>query len=217
MIFIDFDDVIFNTGEFKRDFKNMFIENGISAEIFDKYYNDPNDNRAIKTFDPWKQIERMHRDLDIDTKHITSLVNVYISDISSYVFDDVENFVNKFKQEKICIVSFGEKEFQTKKIENSQISKIIKNVAITENSKSETIAQILKLKSNLNNEKNFFIDDRVEQIGDVKSRFPDMITIFMKRPEGRYQEMQKENCCNYQVCNLTEAAEIIEKYEEQQN
>lgn len=214
MIFIDFDDVIFNTGAFKHDFKNMFIGHGISAEIFDKFYNDPNDNRAIKTFDPWKQIERMHAELDLDIEYITNFVNDYISDMSAYVFDDVENFVKAVGRDNVCIVSFGEKKFQTTKIENSQISKIIKNIIVTDDSKAEAIAEILKAKPLLNKQKLFFIDDRTEQISEVKNKFPNIVTIFIKRPEGRYQEMQMEKCCDFQACSLREAEQIIEKYEE---
>ena len=212
-VFIDFDDVIFNTKEFKHDFKRMFIENGISGEIFDKYYNDPNDTRAVKTFDPWKQIERIHGELNIDTEEITRHVNDFIADMSVYVFDDVKDFVREIGAENICIVSFGEKELQTRKIVNSKIGDFICNIVITDNSKSESIMKILNENKLDKNEKIFFLDDRTEQINDIKKTISHVTTIFVKRPEGRYQEMVKDECCDHEAHNLKEALEIIVKTE----
>lgn len=209
-IFIDFDDVIFNTGQFKHNFKEMFVEHGISGEIFDKYYNDPNDSRVIKTFDPWKQIERINGELGVDTQELTRLVNEYIADMSAYVFDDVRDFVRRIGIENICVLSFGEKEFQTKKITNSKIGDFMQDIIVTEQSKSFEIEKFLNHNAIETDEKIFFLDDRAEQIRDVKEKFPQIVTMLIKRPEGRYQEMQKENCCDYEAHNLDEAGKIIE-------
>lgn len=208
-VFIDFDDVIFNTKQFKHDFKSMFIESGISSEIFDKYYNDPNDARTVKTFDPWKQIERIHAELDIDTEKIANLVNSYISDISAYVFDDVDDFVRKIGAENICVLSFGEKEFQTKKIMNSKIGNLICNLVVTEELKSDSIMRILSRDDAGESEEIFFLDDRIEQIDDIKKKIPRIKTILIKRPEGRYQEMKKDECCDYEAHSLKEAKDLI--------
>lgn len=189
----------------------MFLENGVPTDIFDKYYNDPNDTRAIKTFDPWKQIKRINGEMGIDAEKLTRLVNEYIADMSAYVFADVPGFVHEIGDGNICIVSFGEKEFQTKKIMNSKISEYIKDIVITESSKAEEIENILEKECASKNEKIFFLDDRIEQIHDVKEKFPDIITIFVKRPEGRYQEMAREECCNFEVHSLKEAENIIKR------
>lgn len=209
-IFIDFDDVIFNTKKFKHDFKEMFLTHGISSEIFDKYYNDPNDIRAIKTFDPWKQIERINEELGIDTDKLTQFVDGFIADISEYVFEDVEEFAGSVGAGNICVVSFGEREFQTKKIENSKINNFIKDIVVTEESKADAINEIIEKENVKMPDRIFFLDDRIEQIREVKERFPRIISILVKRPEGRYQEMQKEGCCDHEVHNLKEAREIIE-------
>lgn len=208
-VFIDFDDVIFNTKKFKENFRSMFIANGVCGDIFDKYYNDPLDKRAVKTFDPWKQIDNINKNIGVDVEHLTDLVNAYIADMSEYIFSDVNNFVEFVKKGNIYIVSFGEIEFQTKKILNSGIKKNIPNIFIVDSSKAKVIGEILEKEKIDFSENIFFLDDRIEQIRDVKENFPEIISILVKRPEGRYQEMQKENCCDYEVHNLKEAEKII--------
>lgn len=215
MIFIDFDDVIFNTQQFKHDFKDMFVEYGVPEEIFDKYYNDPNDQSATKTFDPWRQISNIGEELKIDTEKLVFLMEEFLADISRYVFEDVPEFAEKFGKQNIYIVSFGEMSYQTTKIENSKIVEIIGNIVVTQDTKSNAIADILNKVKPEEKEKIYFLDDRIEQIKDVKGNFPQIVTILLKRPEGRYQEMQMENCCDYQACNLREAEQIIEKHEKE--
>jgi hypothetical protein len=208
-IFIDFDDVIFNTKRFKYDFKNMFFEHGVSNEIFDKYYNDPNDKKAIKTFDPWAHIARINKEISIDVEKLKSMVNEYVVDMSRYVFDDVVGFINNVGAENLILISFGEKEFQTKKIVNSGIADLIKNFVITNDSKAAEVKRIINGDSFDKSEKFFFLDDRIEQVDEIKKKFPDIITVFVKRPEGRYQDMQKDECCDHEVHNLKEAEKII--------
>lgn len=209
-VFIDFDDVIFNTKKFKHDFKDMIVEHGVSGEIFDKYYNDPLDSRAIKTFDPWLQIERIHdNEIKIDKKKMNNLVDEFIADMSCYLFADVFDFVRTVDVGNISIVSFGEREFQTRKVLNSGIGKFIKNIVITQDSKAVAISDILEKEKIDSSENIFFLDDRIEQIREVKEKLPEIISILLKRPEGRYQEMQKEKCCDYEAHNLKEAQEII--------
>ena len=61
-IFIDFDDVIFNTGKFKEDFLNkVFIKNGATQNDFTKtYYHFFKKNGQVdKYYDPKKQIEAL--------------------------------------------------------------------------------------------------------------------------------------------------------------
>lgn len=210
-IFLDFDDVVFNTKKFKNDFRKMFILNGVPGKIFDNYYVDPLDTRAIKTFNPWLQIERINSEIEIDKEKLKKLVNEFISDMSPYVFNDFFDFVKSIKAKNICILSFGEREFQTKKILNSGVEKKIKEIIITENSKADEIALFVSKINYFFDEKIFFLDDRIAQISSVRKRFPKIITILVKRPEGRYQENFEEKFCDFEASNLKEAQEIIRK------
>lgn len=213
MIFIDFDDVIFNTKKFKEDFRNIFIAEGIPGEIFDDCYVDPHDTRAIKTFNPWHQLDMIclkPNYINIDKIKINSAVKKFIKDISVYIFDDVIEFVEKYGKENVCIVSFGEKEFQSEKIKNSGITKHVPNVFVTQSLKSSVISEIISRMKNDQQEKSFFIDDRSDQIEDVKKSLPGVHTFLMCRKEGRYCDSKNE-FCDYSVSNLYEVQRIISK------
>lgn len=209
LVFIDFDDVIFNSRDFKEDLKNVFLELGVSENLyFDSYY-DPQDGRRVKVYDPRAQAQRIGDGHNIETEKMLRSVDVFMQDCSKYVFDDVENFIGKIGKENICLLSYGDIYFQQEKINKSGIGSKIENIFVTDKLKSEKIEEILNARNANPDQKIFFIDDRIEQIKDVKEKFSSIVTVFLKRPEGRYQEMQKEKCCDYQASNLAEALSII--------
>jgi hypothetical protein len=74
--------------------------------------------------------------------------------------------------------------------------------------KAKALEKVLKKDKPAKKEKIYFIDDRVEQIGDVKKKFPQAITIFVKRNEGRYND-KRNKYCDFQIKNLNEALKII--------
>lgn len=209
-IFIDFDDVIFNTKKFREDLTVIFALYGISEEEYYNSYFDPNDKRPVKSHDIEDQIERLKKIHSFDEKALRESVDNFMQDTSKYIFADVMIFADLHKNNRLSILSFGNKIFQEKKIRSSKIQKYIPNIIITDKTKSEALADVLKKQDILQKEKAFFLDDRVEQICDMKKKFPDLITILVKRPEGRYQEMQKCRGCDYETHNLQEAQKIIE-------
>ncbi|EKE20055.1 MAG: hypothetical protein ACD_8C00057G0006 [uncultured bacterium] len=212
-IFIDFDDVIFNTKKFKDDFEKLFVAHGISEDIFREHYYDPADNGKIKIFDADLHAKRIQDATGIDTSNIVNDLDEFLRDISKYVFPDVLKFFNDVGKDNVFVVSFGGIDFLKRKIEGSGISNHVKNIKVIDYEKSKAIAELMEDSNVVANEKLFFLDDRIEQIRDVKEKFPDIISILIKRPEGRYQEMCKEACCNLEAHNLKEAQKIIEKHD----
>lgn len=61
IVFIDFDDVVFNSGKLSEELKGLFFKRGIEESLFEKYYYDEN-----KTYNPQRQIDRIQEDSDKD-------------------------------------------------------------------------------------------------------------------------------------------------------
>jgi FMN phosphatase YigB (HAD superfamily) len=189
----------------------VFFNQGIQRDLYEKSYYDPNDNRSVKTYDPRAQIMRIKNEIDINEHELADSINEFMQDTSRYVFDDFLSFVKAYDQKNIYIVSYGNIEFQEEKIKNSGIKKYVENIFITDNLKAAEIYRIIEADKNMQKEKIFFIDDRTEQICNVKEQFPKIITILLKRPEGRYQDMRQDEHCDFEAHNLEEAQKIINK------
>jgi len=212
MIFVDFDDVLFNTRKFKRDYLKVFLRHNVSREIFEKtYYADfaKEKSSALRCYDPWRQIERIAKETDIDKEKLKKDLFNFLHSASDYIFPDVKNFLEKLSKKNLILVSYGIGKFQKEKIKNSGIVDYFQKIYVTKKMKGEVIKNYLqKTKTKNKTEKIYFLDDRAEQIENVKKIVPKVETIFICRLEGRFKNCSSE-CCDYAAKNLKEVEKII--------
>jgi hypothetical protein len=76
--------------------------------------------------------------------------------------------------------------------------------------KSYPIRDILCSDNIKKDEQIFFLDDRIEQIDDVKKYHKRIKTVFINRKDGRYQNVADE-MCDFECKNLKQARKIILK------
>jgi len=211
-IFIDFDDVIFYSKKFIQDEKNIFQKNGISEEIFKKYYYQYTKNKKgeiVRRYNLKKQLQGIKKELGINTDKIESELEDFLSDTEKYIFEDVISFLKQFKKEELFLVSYSKTEFQKLKIKNSGIAKYFKKIIITNGNKSDEILRIIK-KQKTKKEDLFFIDDRADYISEVKKKIARIKTFLVRRKEGRYKNDANEYC-DFIIRNLKKAVKIIKK------
>ncbi|MFA5777186.1 MAG: HAD hydrolase-like protein [Parcubacteria group bacterium] len=211
IIFIDFDDVLFNTKQFVADIRSIFEKNGVSEETFKKYYRYfevKKGEKIVRKYNPYKQIERIKAQ-GFETGKIEKEFAKLISDTSEYIFSDGIEFLDEVKNEDLYVVSFGDRKFQKEKINNSGIAKYFKKISVVDFSKAVEIKKILKNKKVKKGEGLIFIDDREKFLKDIKKSYPGMVTFLLKIPEGRYDD-EITNYCDFEVRSFNEILEIIE-------
>lgn len=201
-IFIDFDDVLFNTKKFIFEYLKIFKKHGISEEVFKKYYyKEKQINNGSKKYNFNKHLKRISRNLNIDIKNLKSDINKFLFSTEKFIFRDVKKTLGNFKKDDLYILSYGDKKFQNKKIKNSGIADYFKKIIISHKDKQS----FLKEKKPF-----YFLDDRVAHLENIKKIYPFAITILIKRKNGRYSD-EKNNFCDYEIKNLLEIKKVIEK------
>lgn len=212
IIFIDFDDVLFNTKSFKDELALVFDKNQVTKENFDGYYLDyprRKPDGTLEKYDIGKHIEILDKKFRVDTRELRVDVEKLMDRSSEYLFPDSVEFLKQFSVEQIYIVSFGDTPFQEMKIGNCNIGGFCEKIIITDSLKSHEIGNAL-LKTDSGREKIFFIEDRIDQIDMVKKTIPEVTTVHVRRPEGRYQD-ECLGTCDFDVTNLKEAGKIINR------
>lgn len=209
-IFIDFDDVIFNTKKFIVDYKAIFKRHGISEKIYERYYYDysVNKDKKFKKYDSRMHIKEIGKKLSIDIKKIENDISNFTRNTSKYVFKDAYKFIKWFRKKDLNIVTFPKIKFQGTKIENSGIKKYFNQSILSNSSKAKAIIGIIKKEKINKKEVIYFIDDRLEHVEDVKKKIPRVIAILLTRWGGRYKYSPKGNF-NYKAINLDEVLKII--------
>jgi phosphoglycolate phosphatase-like HAD superfamily hydrolase len=173
-IFIDFDDVLFDTAKFKVELFDIFRKIGIPEDIIQKKYDEAGYPKAC--FKPLKMVnliaEVTWNNPEMATKEAEKLnseiANLQI-DSYKYVMEGAKEFLESFDRQKyeLIILTYGDKDFQNTKVEFSRLGPpLVDRVVPTEGSKVNEISSDI-----LEGEQFIFIDDKEGQRSSVKNHF----------------------------------------------
>ncbi|MBI4812696.1 hypothetical protein HY798_04685 [Candidatus Falkowbacteria bacterium] len=207
-IVLDFDDVIFNTKTFVRNYKKIFLAYGISEDIFKECYYGSGEDAQQKKYDPARHIKAIEEKLGKSLDGLGGAASRFIhGGCEQYVFSDALSFLQRNHERGLHLVSFGDSEWQSSKIRRSGIVSFFKKVIVLSGPKSAGIKTILEGDEN-KNKKIIFLDDRAEIIREVKEKYPQVVTILIRRVGGRYSDKKNEQC-DFEAVDLNEAEAII--------
>ncbi|MFZ2188255.1 MAG: hypothetical protein WAV73_01680 [Candidatus Moraniibacteriota bacterium] len=212
-IFIDFDDVIFNTGKFKEDFLNeVFIKNGATqADFAETYYYFFKKNKQVnKYYDPKKQIKALGKKEYINGNKLEKDFYTFMKDLEKYVFEDVTSFLKKIGKRNLFLISYGDPLFQKMKIEGTHTAEMFGGVILGKFRKMDLISKEMGVCGLLQYEKIIVIDDLPKHLGKIKALKERLVTFHIRRPEGRYRDLACKYV-DYEVKNLKEVIGIIKK------
>jgi len=150
-IYIDFDSTIFDTNAFYSDFLKLCSKYNVD----EKSVNEIRNKIFLKDSDFNLDIlgKNIYSKYILPEDFLNSLESLYSS---RYLYKDAINYLEKqYLKHNIILLTYGNKEYQNKKIINSNIAKYFKDIIITEDSKSN-------LKINFLN--SIFIDNNPKEI-----------------------------------------------------
>lgn len=207
-IFFDFDDVLFNTRLFSRDFKKIFYDCGVSENCYEKTYAQARKTTRIPNYNFDKHLEILSSEHGIDIAALQNSMNTFLCDTSQYVFSDVAQTLDMYAKSdhKLFLVSYGvPQSWQEMKILPSGITGFFDQLVIGEIDKGH---ETKKIRDHYPVKENFFIDDREAYLESVKKTNPDITTILMKRKEGRHTDDQSIYC-DFVAYDMKEVEEMI--------
>lgn len=176
-IYLDFDRTLFDTDAFIKDM-NKVLEKDIDLLLFEEYKR----RDEKKGFNPYRIIKMMN----IDNKdEIYQNLDNLMNNVSKYLYPDTIPFLEKMQKEyDLYIFTYGDKDFQKRKVINTHIDKYI-----------NSFIDILDKKSNsleINYQESIFIDDNPFVIDDILLKKPYM-AIRMRRNKAKYSLINMKN------------------------
>lgn len=205
-IFIDFDDVLFNTGEFNSQFERAFGSCGVTRALFLSTYKKARERKGIYNYSFDRHLALLECDHGFDSRKIITAVTDLSRSAEKFVFSDAEDLLVALqgKGHELYLVSFGAPSIQEGKVRGSGLAKYFTQLVVGEISKGKKIKEILRAGDGA---KSIFIDDRCAHIDNVKKNCPLIITILVERPEGRYHDKRTDSC-DYVISGLSEIPKI---------
>lgn len=194
--YIDFDNTLFDTQLFNKDLLSLLskydIDENKIKDCHAKYF----DNGL---FNPLKVISKILED-DFNKEIVINEVNLFLQDLSKYVYSDSFEFLKYLKENKFdySMLTYGDPEFQREKIKNSHINEYFETIIFCVNKKGEL---------NLDYKNAIFIDDDVNQLKSILKQNAQVIRI--RRLGNKHSVEDLENIIEFD--NLLKCIEWLEK------
>ncbi len=207
-IIFDFDHTLFSVKKLYNALENNFQKIGINKKLFKETFEKA---AKEKPYNPEKQFQLIiEHNPEVSLKLLRENFKNVLHRANTFLYPDVENFFKKAEKNiDLFLVSYGDKKFQRAKIENAGIVQFFEKIIITSDiNKVSVLKKLLK-----KNEKAIFVDDNPETLSAVKKEFPQIITIRMKRREGKYQKEKDNPNIDFSINNLKELEKILFQYE----
>lgn len=203
-VFLDFDDVLFNTQSFLEHMQELFQKFGIPPSLFRTTYEALRAKGGGGSF-PYHfdtHIKKIQESIGVNIESLRPAVKKFMGSTSQFVFPDAKDFLLFLRERghEVYILSFGDVIFQQSKIENAGLKDLVTAMYITSTKKGD----ILQEQGITSLEEAVFFDDRVHFLEEVKGRFPNIKTVLVARPEGRFRD-ERSSLCDEMITNFEEA------------
>ena len=176
-IYIDFDGTMFDTSRFYKDFLKICNNYDISDE---DVYNIRNQSTSLFSLD--NLANSIDQKYNLGEKFLNQVNDLYKS---KYLYDDVIDFLEKnYQKYDLYILTYGEKNYQQKKIDCCNIRHYFKDIIITSD----------KGKENIDYQNSWFIDNNPKEL-EILSKAGASKIIRIKRKGDTYFSIP----CNIEI------------------
>lgn len=179
-IILDFDDVLFdNAAGLKQALAKIFKKHKADFwEIYSKIRTARGGYSLKKHFVLLKKKNRA-----IDIEGIKEDTGKLLLNTRQFLFPDVLDFLKTFKKHNLILLSWGDKNFQKRKIYGlgKSFISLFDKIITGPTEKTKVFKKLLKL---YKSRPVVFIDDKVKELQSIENNFKDVILIRINRSKG---------------------------------
>lgn len=208
-VFVDLDDTIFNTRQFKADIFKILSVFGVKEDDFNLSYKTAAEAPMFGYYDYTfeKQLEALRQmGYVLDDKIIITLNSLFNN---NYAVSDAEDFLQflQCKAKEIILLTAGNHFFQDKKIRNTYLLKYFDRMKIIDGGKDLILERI-----NLDKNKVLFVNDNLEENKIITQKFPQVLVLSQVNTTYWTVDDYKNAGLNY-FENLKSMKEFLNKYQ----
>lgn len=207
-LFIDFDSTIFDSGKFKDILFGALKTTGADSLSIEETYELV--CRDYK-YSPDKHVALLKQRLNIDDGEANYLAEEAYKKTPDFIYSDAIEFLKKIDRSvyEVNILSFGDDDFQRKKIANSRIENYFDHIFVTEEQKWICLTKMVA-----RDEHFIMIDDRGDTINNIGRQFPQSLAIEINRIGSAGDPMEPiVEYGNIVITNFSQLMNIIRKHE----
>ena len=175
-IYIDFDCILFDTDKFYFEFLKICNKYGISKEeiqiLIDKLFS------KNSLFNLEKIVKELTKQYNLNKTFFDECMSLFDND---FVYNDViPNLEKLYKKYELILLTYGDFDYQSKKIKSSNLKKYFNKIIITSSIKSEI--------ENICYDEGVFIDNNPKEIERFINKSAKKV-IRVRRPSDKYSKI----------------------------
>ncbi|MFA5742915.1 MAG: hypothetical protein WCX77_00450 [Candidatus Paceibacterota bacterium] len=207
-IVLDFDHTLYSTKSLYEAIKAAFVCLGVDGELFQQTFQ--LSKGTGRDYKPAKQMKLIAKQVNIKESKLQRELNKFLKISPKFLYPDTIGFLKAHaKKDEFFMLSYGEEKFQKQKVDSARISKYFKKIKITRDiGKSKPFKMFLNKREPV-----LFLEDNPQALSEVKKVYPQVITVRIRRGEGKYAEAPDNKYIDFKIKNLQELEAIIEKLE----
>lgn len=206
-VIFDFDHTLFSAKKLVEFLKKDFEKIGVPENIFLETYPKAKDSLGYRPKVHFKLLKEKIPKLKLS--ELEKIYREHIKKAEDCLYPDVLPFLKKIHRDsKLYLVTTGRISIQKPKIGVCGISNFFDKIIITKS--TNKVSGLKKIIGK--NSVAVFVEDNPEALRLAKEGFPKLVTVRIKRGEGKYSNLE-DSSTNYSVSSLDEVEKIILKLE----
>lgn len=203
-IVLDFDHTLYSTKSLYEAIKAAFRNLGVDEEMFQQTFQ--MSKGKGRDYKPARQMKLIEKQTGIKALKLQKELNKVLNISPKFLYPDTVGFLKEYsKKDSLFMLSYGEEKFQKQKVDSAKISKYFKKIKITRDiGKSKPFKMFLS-----KHEPVLFLEDNPQALMEVKKVYSQVITVRIKRGEGKYAETPDNGYINHKIKNLQELEDIM--------
>lgn len=183
-VYIDFDSTLFDTHSFYNDFINICNNYKVETYKIDLLKKELFNDEELFNLDVL--IKNIVNKFNIDNSIYSDIDKLYSN---KYVYSDSLWFLKKLKDKySLVLLTYGDIEYQVKKIKASKLEKYFDNIIITNKHKGSLDLDYKNL---------IFIDDNLDEIKDICRKKPKKVIRIKRNSLSIKNELKLDNVLVY--------------------
>ncbi len=183
LIILDFDHTLFNTSKFKKELFSCLADLGIDSNLFtNTYHQVVNRQQGSYDWDINVHLQCLQKDTNFPLEAGKKRIEEVINGSAKYLYSDAKWFLKRLNEDnhKLLLASWGNVDFQKKKIQNTGIKKYFERVILSQKSKKQSLERVIKDADQL-----IFITDNPKEMKIVIKDSANIIPILSKRRNAK--------------------------------
>lgn len=181
-IVLDFDYTLFDTEAMRRAFIDAVEPLGISEQQYRAAEQEAKADGVYSLGEHMQTLEQY-----TDSEKLNGVVREVMGRAPEFLYPDSVEFLEKNKEEHRTLLTFGNPEWQQRKIEASGIADYLDEIITTDKGKENVL-------NGWENEEVVFINDRGSEIDVMHEALPAALFIMVRRQGAPYRDEDCELC-----------------------